>query len=111
MWKGFPDQCFDSVGPLKETLELDLKETLAKDQLTILRPQFYREMCQKTQLFNFMIKFPNWNEKRMTNNVKENYLAYRWNCQNRLLIADKWCKGDRPFLENVDFNEKEWSKF
>eukprot|EP00121_Abeoforma_whisleri_P013959 Awhi_evm1s12879 len=46
----------------------------------------------------------------MTNNIKENYLAYRWNCQNRLSIADKWCKGERHFLENVDFNEKEWSK-
>eukprot|EP00121_Abeoforma_whisleri_P015769 Awhi_evm1s14503 len=32
MWKGFPDQCFDSVGPLKEILELGLKEALAKDQ-------------------------------------------------------------------------------
>eukprot|EP00121_Abeoforma_whisleri_P010143 Awhi_evm1s9347 len=37
MWKAFPDQCFDSVGSLKETLELSLKEALAKDQLTILR--------------------------------------------------------------------------
>eukprot|EP00121_Abeoforma_whisleri_P001553 Awhi_evm1s1384 len=55
MWKGFPDQCFDAVGSLKETLESGLKEALAKDQLTILRPQFYKEMCQKTQLFNFMI--------------------------------------------------------
>eukprot|EP00121_Abeoforma_whisleri_P004438 Awhi_evm1s4013 len=32
--KGFPDQCFDSVGPLKETLELGLKEALAEDRLT-----------------------------------------------------------------------------
>eukprot|EP00121_Abeoforma_whisleri_P008668 Awhi_evm1s7958 len=44
----------------------------------------------------------------MTNNVKENYLAYR--CQNRLLIADKLCKEIDPFFENADFNEKDWSK-
>eukprot|EP00121_Abeoforma_whisleri_P015819 Awhi_evm1s14549 len=47
------------VGPLKETLESGLKEALDKDQLTILRPQFYREMCQKAQRFNSMKKFPN----------------------------------------------------
>eukprot|EP00121_Abeoforma_whisleri_P011820 Awhi_evm2s10907 len=43
----------------------------------------------------------------MTNNVKENHLAYRWNSQDRLLNADIQ-KGDKIVFENADLNEKEW---